>query len=347
MSDTEISDQALDSYMRSKGDATVALTEVQRSENPHSESADPARTYGPEYTPGEREALKTGDATGYIAEQQAVSPVMQRLAAARERAERDRERESWNDYKTRRDAERDALVEQNARLNERLRLFNEAMQPDPDPMITDLQRLRLEEEAEARRDPWKAPAVALRQMRQELNDIHAQRDAAGRDLTYEAEALQYWREHPGFPEIYHGYWQSEYASLKLQNPRATHEQLVQTLRANERALRDRAWQQGISPCAKIEALGRSRYILPQAEREQLAEQQRRGRAEAQRKQEQAAQADYDRRRSQVEAQLSNASWRDLSRGTAGSALDPRGNRVDLLTAAKRFGLAHKFASLLG
>jgi hypothetical protein len=87
--------------------------------------------------------------------------------------------------------------------------------------------LRLEEEAEARRDPWKAPAVALRQMRQELNDIHAQRDAAGRDLNYEAEALQYCREHPGFPEIYHGYWQSEYASLKLQNPRATHEQLVQ------------------------------------------------------------------------------------------------------------------------
>jgi hypothetical protein len=129
---------------------------VQRSENPHSERADPTRTYGPEYTPGEREALKTGDATRYIAEQQAVSPVMQRLAAARERA----------------------LVEQNARLNERLRLFNEAMQPDPDPMITDLQRLRLEEEAEARRDPWKAPGVALRQMRQELNDIHAQRDAA-------------------------------------------------------------------------------------------------------------------------------------------------------------------------
>jgi hypothetical protein len=47
-------------------------------------------------------------------------------------------------------------------------------------MITDLQRLRMEEEAAARRDPWKAPAVALRQMRQELNEIHAQRDAAGR-----------------------------------------------------------------------------------------------------------------------------------------------------------------------
>src|SRR5215469_9733311 len=91
---------------------------------------------------------------------------------------------------------------------------------------------------------------------------------------------------------------SQNASLKLQNPRATHEQLVQTLRANEHALRDRAWQQGISPCAKIEALGRSRYILPQAEREQLAERQRRARAEAERKQEQAAQADYDRRRSQ-------------------------------------------------
>jgi hypothetical protein len=115
MSNTEISDQALDSYMRSKGDATVALEEVQRSENPHSERADPTRTHGPEYSPGEREALKTGDATRYIAEEQAASPAMQRLAAARERAERDQERESWNDYKTRRDAERDAPVEQNAR----------------------------------------------------------------------------------------------------------------------------------------------------------------------------------------------------------------------------------------
>jgi hypothetical protein len=68
-----VSDEAFDQYFGSKGQrADIALQEDGRPV--HSERADPTRQLGPEYSPGELQALKTGDASLYIAEQHAASP---------------------------------------------------------------------------------------------------------------------------------------------------------------------------------------------------------------------------------------------------------------------------------
>jgi hypothetical protein len=75
----------------------MPLREEQRSENPHSDSADPTRTYE-SFTDAERQYFEHGDASAIIAAEQAASPATRRLAEARQRAERDQERETWGQY---------------------------------------------------------------------------------------------------------------------------------------------------------------------------------------------------------------------------------------------------------
>jgi hypothetical protein len=66
MSKTEISDEALESYLASCGDASVALQKGQRSENPHYDRPDPTRTYE-DHTDAGRQYFKHGDASAIIA----------------------------------------------------------------------------------------------------------------------------------------------------------------------------------------------------------------------------------------------------------------------------------------
>jgi hypothetical protein len=89
------------------------------------------------------------------------------------------------------------------RLRTRLDLFNEALQPDPDPGEVWRENYRRQEEADARADPWSAPATALRQMRSELNAMQQEHQLERNHAAYQQAALAHEAQHPGYClEIY-------------------------------------------------------------------------------------------------------------------------------------------------
>jgi hypothetical protein len=128
-----VSDEAFDQYFGSRGQrGDVALQEERRpAPSIHGDRSNPTPDYSG-YTPAERQYFEHGDASAVQAEEHGRSPEGRAQAAALDQAQREQERETWEQFKQRKDGEVHQLVDQNARLRTRLDLFNEALQPDPD-----------------------------------------------------------------------------------------------------------------------------------------------------------------------------------------------------------------------
>jgi hypothetical protein len=133
-------------------------------------------------------------------------------------------------------------------------------------------------------------------------------------LIFAQRAELHEMQHPGYvQEIYNPFHRSVRMSIAAANPGFTAEQVKMAARQDEDALFKSALRQGRDPHDIIHAQAGLRGIYSTAERNYMAELDRQARAKAEHNRQQAERADCERRRAQVEAQLSNASWRDLSR----------------------------------
>jgi hypothetical protein len=303
-----LSDEALAEYMNSKGQsASIALAEEGRRDSSlHSDRADPTRQLDPtQYTAGELEALKTGDATRYIEEQHDASPQGQR------EAQQERERQTWAQYQALQDElkatkrERDQYAEAHARKDERIRLFNEAFEEDP---YGEQQRAYQQQVAnayhQARTNPGLDPVFALRVANERLDALERERNYQAHIERYKDAAIRHDMANPGYVgEIYPAFLQSERASIKATAPHLNDQQVNQLALQREAALHDRALQQGRDPHRIIHELARNRGIYSQAERDYLGDLDRRAREKAQRDREQAQQDAAKRERDRVQGEL--------------------------------------------